>query len=423
LPNDFGNASDLTTDGKVEKLSGSLTGSNDLTDIAGTNLNIDDDGKLNASGGSSGIQSLSGGDGISPSDIGDGDELTVAWGDANDLDSDGNVSASGADGRYLDSGDFDGPAEWENAGNRSNSASGSNAVVLGGEDNSAGGDESTVGGGDSNTASGEYDTVAGGNGNEATGSRSFIGGGVSNTADGQASVVAGGNLHNLFDSAGDYSAVGGGEQNNAGGNYSAVPGGNKNSASSPYSTALGGQNNTANGEGATIAGGKDNRTDGKAAVVAGGADNDARGDYAFAAGRNATAAHAGSFVVGDASETEVTSSGTNEMRFQMEMYTPSLNQTSSRTEKTDIESVDPEDVLDSVQSLDISTWEFTHTDDGRHIGPMAEDFQSAFELGPDEETISSIDADGVALAAIQALAERVETLERQLMRGAGFREE
>ena len=39
---------------------------------------------------------------------------------------------------------------------------------------------------------------------------------------------------------------------------------------------------------------------------------------------------------------------------------------------------------------------------------MAEDFHAAFGLGCDDATIGTIDADGVALAAIQALNERLE---------------
>jgi FtsZ-binding cell division protein ZapB len=70
--------------------------------------------------------------------------------------------------------------------------------------------------------------------------------------------------------------------------------------------------------------------------------------------------------------------------------------------------VDPDDVLDSFADPEVSTWEFTDTDDGRHIGPMAGEFHDAFGLGDDDETIASVDADGVALAAIQGLTERVQ---------------
>jgi FtsZ-binding cell division protein ZapB len=90
------------------------------------------------------------------------------------------------------------------------------------------------------------------------------------------------------------------------------------------------------------------------------------------------------------------------------MYAPSFNNTSARAKKQSIAPVSPDAVLDGVTELDVSTWEFTDTDDGRHMGPMAGDFHDAFELGDDDETIASVDADGVALAAIQGLADRLE---------------
>ncbi|WP_159903302.1 hypothetical protein [Salinirussus salinus] len=49
----------------------------------------------------------------------------------------------------------------------------------------------------------------------------------------------------------------------------------------------------------------------------------------------------------------------------------------------------------------------TDRDDGRHIGPMAGDFHSTFDFGDDEETIATVDADGVALAAIQGLSQKL----------------
>jgi hypothetical protein len=39
----------------------------------------------------------------------------------------------------------------------------------------------------------------------------------------------------------------------------------------------------------------------------------------------------------------------------------------------------------------------------RHIGPTAQEFKAAFQVGEDDRHISTVDADGVALAAIQGL--------------------
>ena len=69
----------------VGSISGSLTGGTELSNIAGSNLSIDSNGTLNASGGGGGggggISSLSGGEGIDPGSIGDGNTLSVAWGE------------------------------------------------------------------------------------------------------------------------------------------------------------------------------------------------------------------------------------------------------------------------------------------------------------------------------------------------------
>jgi hypothetical protein len=63
-----------------------------------------------------------------------------------------------------------------------------------------------------------------------------------------------------------------------------------------------------------------------------------------------------------------------------------------------------EDVLDRLRTLPISTWSYRAEDNGvRHLGPTAQDFRAAFGLGKDAVTISTVDADGVALAAAQAI--------------------
>ena len=46
--------------------------------------------------------------------------------------------------------------------------------------------------------------------------------------------------------------------------------------------------------------------------------------------------------------------------------------------------------------------------DIRHFGPMAQDFHAAFGLGESDRTITTVDADGVALAAIQGLNAKLE---------------
>ena len=68
--------------------------------------------------------------------------------------------------------------------------------------------------------------------------------------------------------------------------------------------------------------------------------------------------------------------------------------------------MDARSILDRVLNLPIKTWAYTNDTLVRHIGPMSQDFQAAFNLGSDDKHIASVDADGVALTAIQGLHEK-----------------
>lgn len=81
---------------------------------------------------------------------------------------------------------------------------------------------------------------------------------------------------------------------------------------------------------------------------------------------------------------------------------------SSRALKTGFVDVDAADVLSRVLQLGISTWSYRVSHEGRHMGPIAEDFHALFGLGGDDASISTVDASGVALAAIQGLNEKLE---------------
>jgi len=50
----------------------------------------------------------------------------------------------------------------------------------------------------------------------------------------------------------------------------------------------------------------------------------------------------------------------------------------------------------------------------RHLGPVAQDFYSTFSLGQDDRHISTIDANGVALAAVQGLHRVVQKRDARL---------
>ncbi len=77
--------------------------------------------------------------------------------------------------------------------------------------------------------------------------------------------------------------------------------------------------------------------------------------------------------------------------------------------KTNFAPVDSRFVLQKVLTLPLTTWNYKSEDQSVvHLGAMAQDFRKAFDLGADDEHISTVDADGVALAAIQGLNAEVK---------------
>ena len=77
---------------------------------------------------------------------------------------------------------------------------------------------------------------------------------------------------------------------------------------------------------------------------------------------------------------------------------------SDRNVKANITAIDSGSILERVAALPVQEWNYTSQDASiRHIGPMAQDFAAAFGVGENTTTISTVDADGVALAAIQGL--------------------
>ena len=67
--------------------------------------------------------------------------------------------------------------------------------------------------------------------------------------------------------------------------------------------------------------------------------------------------------------------------------------------------LDGDDVLAKLAAMSIREWSYKAQDAAiRHVGPTAQDFHAAFGLGEDPLRISTIDADGIALAGVSALA-------------------
>jgi hypothetical protein len=80
------------------------------------------------------------------------------------------------------------------------------------------------------------------------------------------------------------------------------------------------------------------------------------------------------------------------------------NSVSDRNAKENFAAVDGRALLDRLAGVPVTTWNYKSQDAAiRHMGPVAQDFYAAFGVGEDDKHIATIDADGVALAASQAL--------------------
>lgn len=164
-------------------------------------------------------------------------------------------------------------------------------------------------------------------------------------------------------------------------------------------------------------------------------NNTAAGQYSFVVGRQArnnNAAHNGVFLFSDtsssgdfvslaANEFAVRASGGVRLRTNSDLSTGcnlvagsgSWACTSSREAKNGFSMVDTRAVLENVVAMPVTTWRYNNTDT-MHMGPVAEDFYSAFGLGEGNTTISTVDADGVVLAAIQGLYDVVQEKDGQI---------
>lgn len=91
-----------------------------------------------------------------------------------------------------------------------------------------------------------------------------------------------------------------------------------------------------------------------------------------------------------------------------------LNQSSDRNLKKNFSDVDHGEVLCKVLEMPVTTWQYKKAEgEQRHMGPMAQDFYAAFQLGASDKTISTADSLGVSLAAIKGLNGKVTQLVEQ----------
>lgn len=326
-------------------------------------------------------------------------------------------------------------------GGLSNTASGASSTVAGGSGNTSSGGLSAIGGGTGNIASGnDGSTVAGGEGNRASGFISAVGGGSTNIA------------------AGGYSGVLSGQNNTALGDYAAVLGGRGSCAGGRDSVALGRNakvrppTGSATGACAGVPDSGDPDGDEGSFVWA-----DAQGSSLVSSGQNQFLVRAGGGVIlnstfspGSADDLVIgpradgdqdvdlrlrTASGRDGLLFLSDanggfnLVAPNLapgtnflntssgaflsnggtwTNSSSRRLKHGFATVASADILQRLLLLPIMTWEYRASQEGRHLGPTAEDFHRLFGLAGDGRAIATVDADGVALAAIQGLNAKLE---------------
>jgi hypothetical protein len=87
---------------------------------------------------------------------------------------------------------------------------------------------------------------------------------------------------------------------------------------------------------------------------------------------------------------------------------------SSRDFKEDFEELNGEEILNKIDKLSVTKWKYKGTNE-THIGPIAEEFKEQFNLGvkEDDKHISTIDASGIALKAIQMLRKENNSLKKK----------
>jgi len=311
------------------------------------------------------------------------------------------------------------------------------ATIGGGFDNQAGSINATA-------ADGAFATVGGGRQNSATNFNSTVSGGSVNIASGFASTVSGGLINQA---AGNRSVVSGGQNNCAGGDYSWVGGENAK-------TRVG----NAAGDGTCAPSSADFDGDEGSFVWA---DQSSSADVVSTGPNQFMVRAAGGVGINSApfnnlielsiqaldgtpqvllrsnsgKTTRISTSdsvGTTEIN-----TTPSIGSdrlqvggssggiaslsnggtwtnASSRTYKENFTTVNGLDVLSRLVALPIMTWDYIGSSEGLHMGPVAEDFKASFGLAGDGKSISTVDADGIALAAIQGLNAKLESENAEL---------
>jgi hypothetical protein len=88
---------------------------------------------------------------------------------------------------------------------------------------------------------------------------------------------------------------------------------------------------------------------------------------------------------------------------------------SDKNKKEHFKKVNGEEVLTKIAGMEINSWNYkAQSPSIRHIGPFAQDFYKAFNLGEAETTISMVDIEGINLLALQTLITRTQLLKEKI---------
>jgi hypothetical protein len=352
-----------------------------------------------------------------------------------------------------------------------------NGTVSGGVSNQVTANYATIAGGRLNVCPSGYGTICGGYTNTMVtpGNYCFIGGGNTNTITGAASIngtITGGESCSItsalsgtisggsgcFITNGRYSVIGGGQTNSintstaakghhvvigglsnditdgnssvicggdnnaiAIGNYSAILSGNTNSingTTTGQNVILGGSNcslvgslNLAYGTTCTTTG-----TAAKCVVLGNLATSAVNGAFVYSDSTAATAATgADSLTIGVNGGATIYSNTLRTTGVTMATGASAWSAVSDRNMKTGLVELDSRDILDRVGQLSIYEFSYKDTDSSvRWRGPMAQDWHSLFPSKKDPLRIDTLDLDGITLAAVKGLLDRVKILEAAL---------
>ncbi len=163
--------------------------------------------------------------------------------------------------------------------------------------------------------------------------------------------------------------------------------------------------------------------------------NVSNGNHSTTLGYFTTASgHAGSFIFADVNTNGTYTGSTADNQFLVKatggtyFYTNSTltsgvslssgggawNTLSNKHMKENFKEIDGNEILRKLAEVPVTSWNYkSQSQKIRHIGPMAQDFYGTFGFGESDTTITTVDIDGINMAAIKALIEKTNELKRK----------